>query len=561
MKTRKLKITTKILLLILAVVLVGNALLTFFAAKAASDSLEDTICEEAQNKDNILSTTITDAELGDFLGALTADQVGSDEYIKCHAITTSILNSSGAEYAYYIRNAGTETYEYILDSDPEEPAEYGDPFDYEEAIGIAQSGTTAMGEVYTDEWGEHRTAFSPVFDSKGNVAAIACLDVSTSQIKGATVRLLEELIITTVIILIFSCVMFIVVMKVLSSKFVKLNDKLEELSSGNGDLTKEIVMNSGDEMEIIAGNVNKFLAYVREIISQTTADSDKLSDQSNMMRQSISATSDEIIDISAVMEEMSASVEEISASLAVITGNIDGALDSVQEIVSTSKEDTENSEKVVIQASDVYEEALKEKENVIAKSKAVKDSLSVKIEESKKVNKISELTDVIIAIASQTNLLALNASIEAARAGEAGKGFAVVAGEIKNLATNSNNVAEQIKNIGAEVTEIVNDLAAESADMIEYMTEANNKGYDSLISTAGSYKDNMKNLIEIMEQFADSSEHIKILVNEINESVRNIDRAMQENAKGVTSTAESIGLITKNMEELNNKAETNKNNF
>ena len=43
--------------------------------------------------------------------------------------------------------------------------------------------------------------------------------------------------------------------------------------------------------------------------------------------------------------------------------------------------------------------------------------LQTTIQESKKVEKVSELTNDILNIADQTNLLALNASIEAARAG------------------------------------------------------------------------------------------------------------------------------------------------
>lgn len=68
------------------------------------------------------------------------------------------------------------------------------------------------------------------------------------------------------------------------------------------------------------------------------------------------------------------------------------------------------------------------------------------------VQKLSEMTDTIRNIARQTEILAINAAIEAARAGESGKGFAVLAGEVRRLATQTN---ESAAGIGRDITRLV----------------------------------------------------------------------------------------------------------
>ena len=88
--------------------------------------------------------------------------------------------------------------------------------------------------------------------------------------------------------------------------------------------------------------------------------------------------------------------------------------------------------------------------------------LRQKIEKSKAVEEVRELTKNIINIAEETNLLALNASIEAAKAGDAGRGFVVVADEIGKLAMNSAQAATEIQKVTAEVIQTVDELAEEA---------------------------------------------------------------------------------------------------
>ena len=179
------------------------------------------------------------------------------------------------------------------------------------------------------------------------------------------------------------------------------------------------------------------------------------------------------------------------------------------------------------------------------------------MERSKAAAEIEVLTGNILEIAEETNLLALNASIEAARAGEAGRGFAVVAGEIGKLAQNSANAAAKIQEVSKTVMEAVEELSAETGKMVNFIETTAMGGYEKLMETCETYSQDADNLQKTMENFEEKSMELQKNISEVDDAIKAVDFAMEENAKGVSGVTETVSGLTQNMMILEEQANKN----
>jgi len=129
--------------------------------------------------------------------------------------------------------------------------------------------------------------------------------------------------------------------------------------------------------------------------------------------------------------------------------------------------------------------------------------------------RIGDITGVIDGIAFQTNILALNAAVEAARAGEQGRGFAVVASEVRVLAQRSAAAAQEIKKLIDEAGRQVGEGA-------------------QLVADAGlrmqGIVGGVENVSHLMHEISAASQEQSIGIEQINQTVVQMDQATQQNA-------------------------------
>ena len=367
------------------------------------------------------------------------------------------------------------------------------------------------------------------------------------SIRNDAKKEMGKLLISLILIIIISSVVFIYLIKILiGNKMKVIRDNIQKFGHGNFEDLKEMKIIVKDEIfktnEVLAESSRNMLDIMKtlgensEDLLLKEEELQKLSGIYSTGSKEIVAAVDEIASGSEKQAyETMRGLEELNELKEIIDEERQGfnLLNSkVEDIDNLKREGNEIIDDLVEYTNRSNNSAI-EVQKVIGKS-----NLSA--------NKIEEASIKIREIADQTNLLALNASIEAARVGEHGKGFSVVASEIRKLAEESTSFA-------MEIGEIIKELLSGSenaVDLIKEVREEAKKQTGSVEKTG-----------EKFQRISEEIEDIKIIINNLNEQGNILEGKKEE----ITEVIEYLSAIAQennsNTEEVCAKVEEQNNSI
>ncbi len=458
---------------------------------------------------------------------------------------------------------------------------------------LADSSTSDEGKPNLSDHG---------MDEIGAKSVSEQLSMTSMQTRDAAEKAMMKMLAAIFATLVVGLLLFIFVLRVIARGIIRsinqIKDEMQEFAEGEDpDLTRQLQMDSRDEIGDLARWFNRFVVVLEEIVGETkeyaqrlATTSGELSTVSNEMVENAGRMNDRARQSAISTREMSATMKAISSAGAESANNLGRVSSSVEQMnadmstVSAAAEEAATSLQTVANATELAsngmvqmrEAAQRTSGNVNAVATEVeqittalheircrcetasedsKTASTQAIETAGEMEKLSDLAreigkvvEIINNIAAQTNMLALNASIEAAGAGEAGKGFSVVAEEVKNLARQTGEATKMIEGKIGEIqgsTAQAVSASKEVSGIIQRISQANEEINQSVEEQSTS----VEAIAKSMEDASQETEEVTQKVGQSSDSIAEVTRNVGEISNGIAE-------VTRNVSEFSGKIES-----
>ena len=253
--------------------------------------------------------------------------------------------------------------------------------------------------------------------------------------------------------------------------------------------------------------------------------------------------------IASTSAELATTVEEdekvLSQQMSAVTETT-STMDELDASGRRTAEQANDAAEAARKAAEVTDSGTERVEDMLGQMEGLKDKIETVGHQIQKLTEqtaqIETITDTVTDIAGQTNLLALNASVEAARAGEHGRGFNVVAQEIRKLAVQSKQSAENIGQLVSQVKKVT--------DTTVMSMEAGTRSVDETVKMgreAGSaFEQTRGSVMSITE----NTEQIALTARQQSDAISQVLEAMHSLRDGADESTQGIGEIRAGIQQL-----------
>ncbi|WP_122031965.1 methyl-accepting chemotaxis protein [Aliivibrio sp. EL58] len=358
---------------------------------------------------------------------------------------------------------------------------------------------------------------------------------------------INQLRTTSIIYSLIAVIIAITIMLMFISRLIRpvkvLNEAINNVASGEADLTQRLDTKIDPEFAPLARGFNQFIENLQNQVTETKELSNQLLSGTQQISSgaqgSVNAMNTQMMEL----EQLATAMNEMAATSVDVANNVQQAA----EFAKQADNATENGMTVVIQSTNEVTEL----SNNINQAVAEVESLE------KATDGIGTILRVINDIAEQTNLLALNAAIESARAGEAGRGFAVVADEVRTLAqrtqqstTEIATMIDQLQSGASKVSasmscsqqraELTVDKAQQTADALAQIRETIQQINDMNIHIASAAEEQS----HVAEEINGKTVNIKDLSIQVHEAAQGAGVAIREQVSLVESQEKIMNRFT-----------------
>ena len=378
--------------------------------------------------------------------------------------------------------------------------------------------------------GDYVTAVAEVVREKEALGTVQVFLSRKFMARALRELMLEKLVSTVILNLVLLGCMLFCLRRIVVAPILQVTAGLAEIAEGDGDLTRRLPTDSGDEIAALSARFNAFMDQLQGMIvnvagnaGDLTTASETLSAISGQMAEGSRQTAAQSDTVAAAGEEMSGSMSSVAAAMEEAAVNVGLIATSAEQMTTTIDEISRNTEDARGITGEAVNRANRCSEQVSALGQAAEE--------------IGKVVGTITEISEQVNLLALNATIEAARAGDAGKGFAVVAGEIKELAGQTAEASLEIK---------------ERVTRIQNSTDGTVEGIQAINGVVGDIENIVGTIAAAVEEQSLTTREIAENVNqtssgigEVNENVNQCSAVASEIATAIAEVSQSAGEMSK----------------